>query len=29
MKSKFGILATLGMLTYGAAAMGDYDPDWI
>jgi hypothetical protein len=25
----YGILATLGMLTYGAAAMGDYDPDWI
>jgi hypothetical protein len=29
MKSMFGILASVGMLAYGAAAMGDYDPDWI
>jgi len=25
----YGILASLGLLVTGAAALGDYDPDWI
>ena len=29
MKSMYGILASLGLLVTGAAALGDYDPDWI